>query len=238
MVPFEFQRRPANPLQVSCMSKGSRCGALRISTSSGKPSAGFVRVEALSLWQRANFNVVRQTLCGSRACRSTLVVAPFEFQRRPANPLQVSCMSKGSRCGALRISTSSSKPSAGFVRVEALSLWQRANFNVVRRTSAGLVHVEALSLWQRANFNVVRRTSAGLVHVETLSLCVGGCLRWRVASANSIWNRRPSLFSACGNACARSVLRIFSVSTDDPLAVLGGWWHWRVERPTIFFRNR
>ena len=211
MAPFEFQRRPANPLRVSCMSKGSRCGALQISTSSGKPSAGFARVEALSLWRPSNFNVVRQTLCGFRACRRALVVAPFKFQRRPANPLRVSCVSAHSRCGSVRISTSSSKPSAGFMRVEALSLWQRANFNVVRRTSAGLVHV------------------------ETLSLCVGGCLRWRVASANSIWNRRPSQFSAGGNAGARSVLRIFSVSTDDLLAVLGGWWRWRVERPTIFF---
>ena len=137
MAPFEFQRRPANPLRVSCMSKGSRCGALRISTSSGKPSAGFARVEALSLWRPSNFNVVRQTLCGFRACRRALVVAPFKFQRRPANPLRVSRVLKRSRCGALRISTSSGKPSAGFARVEALSLWRPSNFNVVRQTLCG-----------------------------------------------------------------------------------------------------
>ena len=42
-----------NPLGRSCVSKRSRCGAVRILLSLGEPSAEIVRVEALSLWRRA-----------------------------------------------------------------------------------------------------------------------------------------------------------------------------------------
>ena len=42
-----------NPLRRSCVSKRSRCGAVRILLSLGEPSAEIVRVEALSLWRRA-----------------------------------------------------------------------------------------------------------------------------------------------------------------------------------------
>ena len=180
MAPFEFQRRPANPLRVSRVLKRSRCGALRISTSSGKPSAGFARVEALSLWRPSNFNVVRQTLCGFRACRRALVVAPFKFQRRPANPLRVSRVLKRSRCGALRISTSSGKPSAGFVHVEGLSLWRPSNFNVVRQTLCGFracqrTRVVAACEFQRRPANplrvsrVLKRSRCGALRISTSS---------------------------------------------------------------------
>ena len=42
-----------DPLRGSCVSKRSRCGAVRICLSLGEPSAEIVRVEALSLWRRA-----------------------------------------------------------------------------------------------------------------------------------------------------------------------------------------
>ena len=41
-------------------------------------------------------------LCGDRACRSTLAAAPCEFVLVLANPLRRSCVSKRSRCGAVR----------------------------------------------------------------------------------------------------------------------------------------
>ena len=68
-------------------------------------------------------------LCGDRACRSALAVAPCEFVLSPMNPLRGSCVSKRSRCGAVRICLERGEPSAGIVRVEALSLWRRANLS-------------------------------------------------------------------------------------------------------------
>ena len=58
------------------------------------PSAGFVRVGALSLWRRANSKARRRTLCGFRARLFARAVAPCVFSRLPANPLRVSCVSK------------------------------------------------------------------------------------------------------------------------------------------------
>ena len=43
-----------------------------------RPSAQIGVVEALSLWRRANLQSARRTLCGDRACRSALAVAPYE----------------------------------------------------------------------------------------------------------------------------------------------------------------
>ena len=50
----------------------------------GEPSAGIVRVDVLSLWRRANFRVRRLYLCGDRACRNALAVALYEFSTLPA----------------------------------------------------------------------------------------------------------------------------------------------------------
>ena len=47
----------------------------------GEPSAEIVRVEALSLWRRANLSRARRALCGDRACRSAVAVAPCKVQR-------------------------------------------------------------------------------------------------------------------------------------------------------------
>ena len=61
-----------------------------------------MRVETLSLWRRANFQVRRRTLCGDRACRNALALAPCEFSRSPANLLRGWCVLKRS-CRAMRI---------------------------------------------------------------------------------------------------------------------------------------
>ena len=45
----------------------------------------------------------RATLCGDRARRSALAVAPCKFVLVSANPLRRLCVSKRSRCGAVRI---------------------------------------------------------------------------------------------------------------------------------------
>ena len=119
------------------MSKRSRCGAVRICLERGEPSAEIVRVEALSLWRRANLSWSRRTLCGDRARRSALAVAPCEFVLSAANPLRRSCVSKRSRCGAVRICLDLGEPSAEILRVEALSLWCRANLSWSRRALCG-----------------------------------------------------------------------------------------------------
>ena len=103
------------------MSKRSRCGAVRICLERGEPSAEIVRVEALSLWRRANLSWSRRTLCGDPACRSALAVAPCEFVLTLANPLRRSCASKRFRCGAVRICLGRGEPSAEIVRVGLLS---------------------------------------------------------------------------------------------------------------------
>ena len=115
------------------MSKRSRCGAVRICLERGEPSAEIVRVEALSLWRRANLSWSRRTLCGDPACRSALAVAPCEFVLTLANPLRRSCASDRSRCGAVRICLGRGEPSAEIVRVGSLSLWRRAIFLLAKR---------------------------------------------------------------------------------------------------------
>ena len=128
MAPCEFACWPTNPLRGSCVSERSRCGAVRTFYVADEPSAGIVRVGALSLWRRANLHVGRQTLCGDRACRIALAVAPCEFARWPMNPLRGSCVSDRSRCGAVRLCT---------LADGSLSLWRRANLHAGRRTLCG-----------------------------------------------------------------------------------------------------
>ena len=117
MAPCEFVLTLTNPLRRSCVSKRSRCGAVRICLERGEPSAEIVRVEALSLWRRANLSWSRRTLCGDPACRSALAVAPCEFILSAANPLRRSCVSKRSRCGAVRICLDLGEPSAEIARL-------------------------------------------------------------------------------------------------------------------------
>ena len=127
------------------------CGVVRICLELGEPSAEIVRVEAFSLWRRANLSWSRRTLCGDRACQSALSVAPCEFALSSVNPLRRSCVSKRSccgcgavqisrarrtlcrdracrNCGVVRISLDLGEPSAEMARVEAHSRWRRSNF--------------------------------------------------------------------------------------------------------------
>ena len=137
VAPCEFSTWPANPPRRLCVSNRSRCGAVRISKLADEPSAGIVRVGALSLWRRANFLRGRRTLCRDCACRIALAVAPCEFSTWPTNPLRGSCVSERSRCGAVRIFYVADEPSAEIARVESHSLWRRANFLRGRRTLCG-----------------------------------------------------------------------------------------------------
>ena len=72
-------RSARDPLRRSCVSKRSRCGAVRICLSLGEPSAEIVRVEALSLWRRAIYSCSRNGLWklsrGLRACFRNPAVA-------------------------------------------------------------------------------------------------------------------------------------------------------------------
>ena len=70
------------------MSDRSRCGAARIFYVADEPSAGIVRVEALSLWRCANLSCSRDALQGSCALDIEIALKPlgFEFSRvEPAN---------------------------------------------------------------------------------------------------------------------------------------------------------
>ena len=53
-----------------------------------------------------DFCCPRATVCGDRARRSALAVAPCEFVLVSANPLRRLCVSKRSRCGAVQFSCS------------------------------------------------------------------------------------------------------------------------------------
>ena len=194
------------------MSKRSRCGAVRICLDLGEPSAEIVRVEALSLWRRANLFWPRRTLCGDCACRSALTVAPCEFVLTSANPMRRSCVSKRSRCGAVRICPDPGEPSAEIVRVEALSLWRHANLSacVSKRSrcgavricldlgepSAEIVRVEALSLWRRANLFWPRRTLCGDCACRS-ALTAAPC-EFVLTSANPMRRSCVSKRSRCG----------------------------------------
>ena len=134
MAPCEFSTWPANPLQRLCVSDRSRCGAVRIFYAARAPSAEIMRGGSLSLRRRANFLRGPRTLCGDRACRIALAVAPCGFSTWPANPLRRLCVSERSRCGAVRMFYVADEPSAEIVRVGSLSLWRRANFLRGRRT--------------------------------------------------------------------------------------------------------
>ena len=67
-----------------------------------RPSSEIGVVEVQTLEVFCAFCGARATLCGDRACRSALAVAPCEFFKVSANPPRRSCVSKRSRCGAVR----------------------------------------------------------------------------------------------------------------------------------------
>ena len=143
---------PAHPLRGSCVSERSRCAFLRMWICPRAPSAGIVRVGALTLCVFAHVDLCLRTLCGDRACRSAPAVrfcACHNLLRTPsagivrvgalplcvfahfttcfAHPLRGSCVSERCRCAFLRILKRGRAPSAGIVRVGAFLT------NVVRR---------------------------------------------------------------------------------------------------------
>ena len=67
-----------------------------------RPSAEIRVVEVQKLGTFYDFCAARATLCGDRARRSALAVAPCEFVLVSANPLRRLCVSKCSRCGAVQ----------------------------------------------------------------------------------------------------------------------------------------
>ena len=71
-----------------------------------RPSAEIRVVEVQKLRTFYDFCKPRAALCGDRARRSALAVAPSEFVLVSANPLRRLCVSKRSRCGAVRRSCS------------------------------------------------------------------------------------------------------------------------------------
>ena len=58
----EWSMLKRDPLRRSAWSKRSRCGAVRICKAPDEPSAGIVRVEALSLWRRAKMLLANWSL--------------------------------------------------------------------------------------------------------------------------------------------------------------------------------
>ena len=92
-MPCECVLSSAIPLRRSCVSKRSRCSAVRICLERGELSAEIVRVEALSLWRRASLSWSRRTLCADPACGSALAMAPCEFVLNSADSPRRSCVS-------------------------------------------------------------------------------------------------------------------------------------------------
>ena len=127
MAPCEFVLTAAK-----CVSKRSRCGAVRICHERGEPSAG------------------------DCACRRALAVAPCEVVLAAANPLRRSCVSKRSRCRAARICLELGEPSAQIVRVETLSLCGSC---VSKRSRCGAVRIFWRSLLANGNCLIVRTPS-------------------------------------------------------------------------------
>ena len=222
MAPCEFSTSPTNIVRGSCVSERSRCGAVRISKLADEPSAGIVRIGALSLWRRANLHAGRRTLCGDRACRSTLAVAPCEFARWSTNPLRGSCVSERSRCGAVRTFYVADRPSARIVPPCAFArsptnplrgtcVSERSHCGAVRtlyvayEPSAGIVRVGALSLWRRANFLRCRRTLCG-DRACRIALAVAPCefARWPTNPLRGSCSSRCGTVRICTLADERS----------------------------------
>ena len=173
------------------------------------PSADFVRVETLSFWHRANFQLHRRTLCGFRVCRSALAVAPCEFQRRPANPLRGSCVSRRSHCGAVRIFNVDCEPSRCFQRVPALARGASCKFDLNRRPS---------HCFPRA----AMRPHGAFCELSSMSTAVSRALS-RGASSELFSESATFSWFWAGGGGAWSILRL--------LVALGRWRLWCVEHP-------
>ena len=84
-------------------------------------------VEVKKLRTFYDFCGARATLCGDSRGRGSKTEDFLRFLACARDPLRRSCASKRSRCGAVRICLSLDEPE--IVRVEALSLWRRANLS-------------------------------------------------------------------------------------------------------------
>ena len=101
-----------------------------ISAARALPSAEIVRVEALSLWRRANLSWSRRTLCGDCACRSALAVAPCNILAREA--AFGSCLVVCAPAFAIPRSRVRLPPGPRQLRLENRSISQLLSTNVVR----------------------------------------------------------------------------------------------------------
>ena len=99
-----------------------------------RPSAEIVRVEALSLWRRANSSKCLRTLRGDRACRSALAVAPCDFCCS-RNGLWK--LSRGLRACFRNLAVAGSIPPL----VRGSSGWKIAAFKYKRRTRSVLLQL-------------------------------------------------------------------------------------------------
>ena len=75
----------------------------------------------------SDFCKPRATLCGDSRGRGSKTVNFLRFLTRARDPLRRFAWSRFKNCGLFTISASRARRSAGIVRVEALSLWRRAN---------------------------------------------------------------------------------------------------------------
>ena len=163
-------------------------------------------------------------------------------------------MSNRSRCGAVRILKTRVEPSAGFVRVESLPLWRRANFERELRTLSLFLAGARAGAW---SFLTI------LFAIDDPLVVCGPSRRWCLERPhNSVRDRRPSRgfrplaalargassqfcsrsttfswFSAPRGAGAWSVLTLL-FAINDPLVVCGPSRRWRVERSQNSVRDR
>ena len=148
-------------------------------------------------------------------------MAPCEFQRRPANPLRVSCVSKRSRRGAVQI-----KP----LRVSC----------VLRHSRCGAVRILNADCESSRCFRWVPALAHGAscefgLESTTVSLFFSRC--------GSAWSVLQILLAvdAVSRKLSRRASYLILFVLDDPLLVFGGRRRCRVERPQnsfIFVRNR
>ena len=101
-----FSMRARDPLRRFAWSRFKNWGLFTFFSMRARPSAEIRVVEVQKLRTFYDFCKPRATLCGDRARRSALAVAPCEFVLVSANPLRRLCVSKRSRCGAVQYSCS------------------------------------------------------------------------------------------------------------------------------------
>ena len=116
--------RDCDPLRRSARSMSKNCGLFTISASRARPSAEIRVVEVQELWTFYDFCKPRATLCGDSRGRGSKTEDFLRFLQAARDPLQRfawsrfknwgflqaardplrgSCVSKRSRCGAVRI---------------------------------------------------------------------------------------------------------------------------------------